>query len=449
MTLTMETIAAVATPPGRGGIGIIRVSGPLAGAIARGMLGRVPRPRYAEHRPFLDAENRPIDDGIALFFPGPHSFTGEDVLELHGHGGPVVMDMLLQRTIELGARPAHPGEFSQRAFLNDKIDLAQAEAIADLINSASQEAVRSATRSLQGTFSEHIHTLVEQLTQLRMYVEAAIDFPEEEIDLLSDGRVTEWLKAAMEKLAKVQASARHGTLLRDGMNVVIAGSPNAGKSSLLNVLAQRDAAIVTDTPGTTRDPLREHISIDGMPLNVVDTAGLRDDPDPIEAKGIERAWKVIAHADRVLLVIDDQTGANSAVRAIAQRLPPQLPVTYVFNKIDITGTAPGIQEGRPQRVCISAKTGAGMEDLCRHLTDSVNFHTTGEGGFIARRRHLTALALAAEYLERGQRQLEENSAGELLAQDLLHAQKALGLITGEVTPDDLLGRIFSEFCIGK
>jgi len=449
MIHTDDTIAAVATPPGRGGVGIVRVSGPLAATIARHILGCIPRPRYALHRPFLDSAGVAMDNGIALYFPGPHSFTGEDVLELQGHGGPVVMDMVLQRTLELGARPAQPGEFSQRAFLNDKIDLAQAEAIADLIDSASQEAARSAARSLQGAFSKHIKALDEQLIQLRMYVEAAMDFPEEEIDFLSDGRVAGWLQAVMGKLAEVQASARHGALLREGMNVVIAGCPNAGKSSLLNALAQRDAAIVTDTPGTTRDLLREHISIAGMPLHVIDTAGLRDDPEPVEAKGIERAWKAITHADRVLLVIDDQTGANSAVRAIAQRLPPSLPVTYIFNKIDITGTPPGIQEGRPQRVCISAKTGAGMEDLCRHLTDSVNFHTTGEGGFIARRRHLVALELAAEYLERGRRQLEENGAGELLAQDLVHAQKALGLITGEVTPDDLLGRIFSEFCIGK
>lgn len=444
-----DTIAAVATPPGRGGIGIVRVSGPLSGAVAEGILGRVPRPRYAEHRAFLDAEGGALDDGIALYFPGPHSFTGEDVLELQGHGGPVVLDMVLQRVIELGARPAQPGEFSQRAFLNDKIDLTQAEAIADLIDSSTREAARSAARSLQGAFSEHIKALGEQLTQLRMYVEGAIDFPEEEVDFLTDGRVAESLRAATERLDEVRASARHGALLREGMNVVIAGCPNAGKSSLLNLLARRDAAIVTDTPGTTRDLLREHININGMPLHVIDTAGLRDDPEPVEAKGIARAWKAIAHADRVLLVIDDQTGANSAVRAIAQRLPPDMPVTYVFNKIDITGTAPGIQEGRPQRVCISAKTGAGMDDLCRHLTDSVNFHTGGEGGFIARRRHLVALELAAEYLARGRRQLEENSAGELLAQDLFHAQKALGLIIGEVTPDDLLGRIFSEFCIGK
>lgn len=444
-----DTIAAVATPPGRGGIGIVRVSGPQAAAIARGVLGRVPRPRYAEHRPFLDAEGRTIDEGIALYFPGPHSFTGEDVLELQGHGGPVVTDMVLQRTVELGARPAQPGEFSQRAFLNDKIDLTQAEAIADLIDSASQEAARSAARSLHGAFSEQIHTLVEQLIQLRMYVEGAMDFPEEETDFLADGRVAERLQAVIDKLAEVQASARNGALLREGMTVVIAGCPNAGKSSLLNALSQQDSAIVADSPGTTRDVLREYISIGGMPLHVVDTAGLRDDPEPVEAKGIERAWKTIEQADRVLLVIDDQIGANSAVRAIAQRMQPQQSVTYVFNKIDVTGTEPGIQEGRPQRICVSAKTGAGMEDLCGHLTQSVNFHTMGEGKFIARRRHLVALENAAQHLEHGRRQLEENGAGELLAHDLFYAQQALGEITGEVTPDDLLGRIFSEFCIGK
>jgi tRNA modification GTPase len=444
-----DTIAAVATPPGRGGIGIVRVSGPQAAAIASGMLGRMPRPRYAEHLAFVDAEGKAIDDGIALYFPGPHSFTGEDVLELHGHGGQVVMDMVLQRTIELGARPAQPGEFSQRAFLNGKMDLTQAEAIADLINSASQEAARSAARTLQGAFSDEIHALVEQLIELRTHVEGAIDFPDEEIDVLADSRVAEGLKEVTERLAAVQASARHGALLSEGMHVVIVGCPNAGKSSLLNALARRDAAIVTDTPGTTRDPLREQISVDGLPLHVFDTAGLRDDPDPIEEKGIERTWRVISHADRVLLVIDDQTGANSAVRAIAQRLPPEMPVTYVFNKIDITGTPPGIQEGRPQRICISAKTGAGVDDLCRHLTSSANLQTGGEGGFIARRRHLVALENAAQRLEQGRHHLEENSACELLAHELFYAQQALGEITGEVTPDDLLGRIFSEFCIGK
>jgi tRNA modification GTPase len=444
-----DTIAAVATPPGRGGVGIVRVSGPRAAAVARGILGTVPRPRRAVHRPFLDDAGAVIDTGIALYFPGPGSFTGEDVVELHGHGGPVVMDMLLQRTLQLGARQSRPGEFSLRAFLNDKIDLAQAEAIADLIDSASQAAARSATRSLQGVFSQRIRDLVEELTQLRMYVEAAIDFPEEEIDFLSDGRIAGWLQAVIERLAAVQAAARQGTLLREGMTVVIAGCPNAGKSSLLNALACRDAAIVTDVPGTTRDLLREYISIDGMPLHVVDTAGLRDDPDPVESKGIERAWNAIDRADRVLLVIDDQRGMDSAVQAITQRLPPSVPVTHVYNKIDLTSRPPGVQEGDPPRIGISAKNGAGMEALCRHLTDSMGYHTSGEGAFIARRRHLEALERAAAFLEQGRSQLQENGAGDLLANDLYYAQQALGEITGEFTSDDLLGRIFSEFCIGK
>ncbi len=448
MTDADDTIAAVATPPGRGGVGIVRLSGPAVRSIGEAILGRIPRPRYALHAAFRDAAGDVIDTGIALYFPGPASFTGEDVLELQGHGGPVVMDMLLQRAVALGARLAGPGEFSQRAFLNGKIDLAQAEAIADLIDSASREAARSAARSLQGAFSAQIHDLVEALVQLRMYVEAAIDFPEEEIDFLSDGRVARELEGLIERLAGVQAQARQGALLREGMTVVIAGCPNAGKSSLMNALARRDTAIVTDIPGTTRDLLREYISLDGLPLHIIDTAGLRDDPEPVESQGIARAWQAIAQADRVLLVIDGQTGVDERVQAIADRLPAGVPVTRVLNKVDLTGAAPGPQAGDPAVVAVSARTGAGIEALCGHLKDSMGYHG-GEAGFVARRRHLTALEHAARALAQGRDQLLTYGAGELLATDLREAQQALGEITGAVTSDDLLGRIFSAFCIGK
>lgn len=448
MTNADDTIAAIATPPGRGGVGIVRLSGPDVRSIAQGILGRLPRPREALHAAFRDAAGDAIDTGIALYFRAPASFTGEDTLELQGHGGPVVMDMLLQRALSLGARLADPGEFTRRAFLNDKIDLAQAEAVADLIDSASREAARSAARSLQGAFSARVHDLVERLVQLRMYVEAAIDFPEEEIDFLSDGRVAEELEGLIAEVVDVQGRARQGVLLREGMTVVIAGRPNAGKSSLMNALARRDAAIVTDIPGTTRDVLREYITLDGLPLHIVDTAGLRDDPGPVESQGIERAWRAIGQADRILLVVDARTGMDDRVRAIVARLPPGVPVTRVLNKVDLTGRAPGLEDGTPPVTAVSAKTGAGLGALCRHLKETMGYEG-GEGGFVARRRHLSALEQAAAALARGREQLLAHGAGELLANDLGDAQQALGEITGAVTSDDLLGRIFSAFCIGK
>ena len=447
---TRDTIAAIATPPGRGGVGIVRVSGPLVKSITQAALGYVPPARYAEYLPFLDADGVSIDNGIALFFPAPHSFTGEDVLELQGHGGPVVLDLLLQRIVALGARLARPGEFSERAFLNDKIDLAQAEAIADLIDAASEQAARSALRSLQGEFSAAVHVLVEQLIQLRMYVEAAIDFPEEEIDFLSDKRVSGELNAITAQLEKLTTAARQGCLLQEGINVVIAGQPNAGKSSLLNRLAQRESAIVTEVPGTTRDVLRERIAIDGLPLHIIDTAGLRRSDDPIERIGILRAWEEIARADRVLLVIDDRHGITADDREIIAQLPRGLMVTVVRNKIDLTGGRSSIAEGElGSEIALSAKTGEGVDLLCRHLAECVGYERGCEGVFIARRRHLDALERARDFLASGRNQLTTAQAGELLAEDLRQAQQALGDITGEITSDDLLGRIFTSFCIGK
>ncbi len=445
-----DTIAAVATPPGRGGVGMVRVSGPAVRTIAAALIGQLPKPRRAQYVSFRDANGTAIDHGLALYFPGPHSFTGEDVLELHGHGGAVVMDMLLSRVCDVGARVARPGEFSQRAFLNDKLDLVQAEAVADLIDSASQQAARSAVRSLEGEFSARIHTLVEHLIRLRMYVESAIDFPEEEIDFLSDGRIAAELAALMEDLNGTLSTAHQGRLLREGMTAVIAGRPNAGKSSLLNALAQRDAAIVTDVPGTTRDLLREHIHLSGMPLHIIDTAGLRDSADPVESQGIQRAWSEIAKADRVLLVVDDQIGVCEESRRYLARFPAELPVTVVHNKIDLSGRAPTVwRDELGEHIAISAKQGTGLEALQQHLLAAMGYHPGDEGTFTARRRHIEALQGAVRFVEHGQAALKEQRAGELLAEDLRQAQQALGEITGEVSADDLLGKIFSEFCIGK
>ncbi len=428
---------------------MVRISGALVNTIATELLGRVPQPRYADYRSFRAADGDAIDHGLALYFPAPHSYTGEHVLELHGHGGPVVMDILMQRVLSLGARPARPGEFTERAFLNGKLDLAQAEAVADLIDSASHAAARSALRSLAGEFSARVRGLVERLIRLRMYVESAIDFPEEEIDFLSDGRVAGALQGLSADVNVLLKTGEQGRLLRDGMTVVIAGRPNAGKSSLLNQLAQRDTAIVTDIPGTTRDVLREHIHIDGLPLHIVDTAGLRESADPVEMQGIQRAWAEIARADRVLLVVDDQTGVDDAARAILQRLPSSLPVTVVHNKIDLSGHDAALWEDqRGAHIALSAKHGAGMELLKRHLAAQMGYHG-GEGVFMARRRHLDALRRADDFLSQGRDSLHERRAGELLAEDLRLAQQALNDITGEFTNEDLLGRIFAEFCIGK
>ena len=452
---TTDTIAALATPPGRGGVGILRISGRGAKDVALAVLGKLPKPRYADYLPFRDAEGSTLDQGIALWFPCPNSFTGEDVLELQGHGGPVILDLLLKRVLALpDVRIARPGEFSERAFLNDKLDLAQAEAIADLIDASSEQAARSAMNSLQGAFSIRIHQLVEALTHLRIYVEAAIDFPDEEIDFLSDGKIEAQLNGVMADLDGVRAEARQGSLLREGMKVVIAGRPNAGKSSLLNELAGREAAIVTDIAGTTRDVLREHIHIDGMPLHIIDTAGLREASDEVERIGIERAWNEIEQADRVLFMVDGTTTAATEPAEIwpefMARLPSTLPITVVRNKADITGEALGLSEVNGHSLIrLSARTGEGIDLLRDHLKQSMGFTSNMEGGFLARRRHLQALEQAAQHLVQGKEQLVSAYAGELLAEELRLAQQALSEITGEFTSDDLLGRIFSSFCIGK
>ncbi len=449
MDQALDTIAAQATPPGRGGVGIVRISGPKASECARVILGHCPSPRYAEYLPFVDSEGEVVDEGIALYFPGPNSFTGEDVLELQGHGGPVVMDRLLAIVQQLGVRLARPGEFSERAFLNGKLDLAQAEAIADLIDASSEQAARSALRSLRGEFSERVHELTERLTELRIYVESAIDFPEEEVDFLGDGEVASRLNGIQETLTAVQAAAQQGRLLREGMTVVLAGLPNAGKSSLLNALAGQESAIVTEIAGTTRDVLREEINLDGMPLHIIDTAGLRESADAVEQEGIRRAWREIEQADRLLLLVDDAQGVTEEEMAIVDRLPHGLTVTVIRNKCDLSGNLPVVQSSElGTEIRLSAKTGDGLVLLRDHLKQSMGYQGTGEGGFMARRRHLDALGRAETNLKNGE-QLLQQGAGELLAEELRLAQQALGEITGEVSSDDLLGRIFSSFCIGK
>ncbi|NEX87730.1 tRNA uridine-5-carboxymethylaminomethyl(34) synthesis GTPase MnmE [Aeromonas rivipollensis] len=453
--MTTDTIVAQATAPGRGGVGIVRISGPAAERVAEIVLGRLPRVRYAEYLPFKDEQGQPLDQGIALLFKAPNSFTGEDVLELQGHGGPVILDMLIRRILQIeGIRPARPGEFSERAFLNDKLDLAQAEAIADLIEASSEQAARSAMHSLQGQFSGKIQQLVESLTRLRIYVEAAIDFPDEEIDFLSDGKVAGDLYAIMDELDDVRGEAKQGALLREGMKVVIAGRPNAGKSSLLNALAGRESAIVTEIAGTTRDVLREHIHLDGMPLHIIDTAGLRDTQDKVEQIGIERAWAEIEQADRVLFMVDGTTTDAVDPREIwpefVDRLPKNIGLTVIRNKADLTGEdlAPSQELGHAV-YRISAKTELGLPALREHLKACMGFQGNTEGGFMARRRHLDALERAAERLLVAKEQLEVYVAGELVAEELRLAQESLSEITGEFSSDDLLGRIFSSFCIGK
>jgi len=447
--LQTETIVALATPPGRGGVGIIRVSGPLSRNIAEQLLGKCPAVRKAEYLSFLDSDDSVIDTGIALYFVAPHSFTGEDVLELQGHGGPVVLDMLLKRVLSLGARLARPGEFSERAFLNEKLDLAQAEAIADLIEAGSEQAARGALQSLQGVFSESIHTLVEGLTALRMHVEAAIDFPEEEIDFLADERIGRQLEQILRQLSEVLRISEQGALLREGMRVVLAGRPNAGKSSLLNALAGRESAIVTEIAGTTRDVLREEIHIDGMPLHVIDTAGLRESEDRVELEGIRRTWREIEQADQILLLVDDEAGVGAEEEKILAQLPRQLQVTVVHNKIDLSQRPSELlQREKDTLIRLSAKTGEGLDLLRDHLKTCMGYTGAGEGRFTARRRHIDALERALEFVRHGKAQLLHGN-GELLAEDLRQAQQALGEITGEVSSDELLGRIFSSFCIGK
>jgi tRNA modification GTPase len=450
MHQTDDTIAAIATAPGRGGIGVVRVSGNTVPELAEKLLTRLPPARTVELRAIKDKTGLTIDEVLVLYFPAPHSFTGEHVIELQGHGGPVVLDMLLARVLELGARQARPGEFSERAFLNDKLDLAQAEAIADLIDSSTQQSARAAVRSLQGEFSQQVRALLEKLIALRVYVEAAIDFPDEEIDFLSDGKVQTRLQDIETTFDALFSQTRQGCLLREGMTLVIAGRPNAGKSSLLNALSGRDSAIVTPVAGTTRDYLREQIQIDGMPLHLIDTAGLRDSDDQIEQEGVRRTWQQIEQADHVLLLIDDQLGFQPEDQNILDRLPKNLTHTKVFNKIDLTSTvAENASSETGNTVVISAQTGAGLNNLQEHLKQVIGFQPQGEGGFSARRRHLDALQRAQQHVTSGQQQLEQHKAGELLAEELRLAQRCLSEITGEFSSDDLLGEIFSSFCIGK
>jgi len=440
-----DTIAAIATPAGQGGVGIIRISGNKTPEIAKMISGLCPAPRYAHYGKFTGANKTTIDSGLTLYFKKPFSFTGEDVVEFHAHGGPVVLDILLKEILQYDVRPARAGEFTERAFLNNKIDLTQAEAIADLIAADSEQAARAATRSMQGEFSAIIHQLVEELIQLRIYVESALDFPEEEIDFLADEAIAKKLETVIQKLSDVKKSARQGRLLKEGMTVVIAGKPNAGKSSLLNQLAGQESAIVTEIPGTTRDILREHIQIDGLPLHIIDTAGLRDSDDIVEQEGVKRAKQMIEKADRILFVVDIKGDDETVLAA----LPKHIGVTTIVNKIDTENRASEIIEDKNTKIYLSAKTGEGIDLLKQHLKSCMGYQQKTEGQFIARRRHLDAIDQAEQHLKIADKNLHQLKAGELLAEELRFAQEALSSITGEFSSDDLLGRIFSDFCIGK
>ncbi len=447
MLVNQYTIAAIATPPGNGGVGIIRISGTKVPEIAKQLFNKPLIPRYAQFSAFLDGDGGVIDSGISLYFPAPASYTGEDILELQGHGGSVVLDMLLRRVISLGARLANPGEFTERAFLNDKLDLAQAEAVADLIESSTEQSVRSAQKSMQGEFSNQINELVTELTELRIYVEASIDFVDEEIDFLTDGVVEKRIIRLLQRIQQIQKTAQQGRLLRDGMTVVLVGKPNAGKSSLLNALAGHEAAIVTDIAGTTRDVLRERIQLDGMPLHIIDTAGLRDSENTIEKEGIRRAHLEIQKADKILLLIDAREAESDE---LLKTLPTHIPITKVFNKIDLLNIEPEIMQTETGFNCyLSIKTGQGMSLLRQHLKESVGFNEATDNVFMARRRHIEAIRAGSEFVESALSQLQINQAGELVAEDLRHAQMSFSEITGKVSSDELLGKIFSSFCIGK
>lgn len=447
-----DTIAAVATPPGRGGVAIVRLSGPQALNIAQRLLGRRLPPRRAVHCRFLDTAGEVLDDGIALAFQRPRSFTGEDVVELQGHGGPVVVQQVLEACLQAGARPARPGEFSERAFLNDRLDLVQAEAVADLIDAASGAAARAAMQSLQGAFSERIHALMDATTELRVYVEAAIDFPDEDVDFLAEGDVGQRLQGLCARISEVETAAGQGRLLTDGITLVLAGAPNAGKSSLMNALAQRDTAIVTDIAGTTRDLLRERISLDGLPVQVVDTAGLRDSDDPIEQEGVRRARDAISEADGLLYLVDVASVETvpETLAAVRQRVGADLPdrVLLVLTKTDLLPSDPVLAGCELPWVGISALTGAGLAELVGQLKSAVGF-SEQQTVFTARARHLDALRRARVRLQDADETLAATGAGDLLAEDLRWAHDALGEIVGAVTPDALLGEIFSSFCIGK
>jgi len=444
--MSMDTIVAAATPPGIGGVGIVRISGAEAERIACAILGSLPEPRKATHATFRNAAGERLDTGLALYFPAPASFTGESVLELHGHGGPVVISLLVDAALELGARLAEPGEFTRRAFINEKLDLAQAEAIADLISSGTAQAARAALRSLTGAFSAAVEALADQVLQLRMHVEAAIDFPEEEVDFLSDDELKTRLDRCGSAFDELMKQAKIGRVLRDGYRVVIVGKPNAGKSSLLNRLSGEEAAIVTEVAGTTRDVLREQINIDGLAVELVDTAGLRDNPDRIEEEGIRRARQALKSADAVLW-IQDATEADD--KGIDEDVPDGAAVTVVRNKVDLTDSEPGATQDDPSIINLSAKTGAGIDALHERLRRLAGYKNLGEGAFTARQRHIDALNRAARHFSAGRKALQEARAGELLAEELRLAQEALGAVTGAVSSDDLLGRIFADFCIGK
>jgi tRNA modification GTPase len=442
-----DSIAAIATAPGSGGIGVVRVSGPASVQIAQGILGACPPPRHAAYLAFKEADGSLIDRGIAIYYTAPHSYTGEDVLELQAHGGPALMQLLLARCIALGARQAGPGEFTRRAYLNDKLDLAQAEAVADVISAASAEAARSAVRSLSGEFSQRIHALLNQLINLRMYVEACLDFPEEDIDFITQGRVSEKLADIGRQLQSVFAEARQGNLLREGIQVVLVGQPNVGKSSLMNQLAGEELAIVTPIAGTTRDSIKSAIQINGVPLHIIDTAGLRETADEIEQHGIARTWRALENANAALLLVDAAHGITKTEKSILGRLPTVLPRVWVHNKIDLAADSPKcVEQDGDTHIHLSAKTGAGIDLLRSQLLKLAGWQPSGEGVFMARARHLLALEMVEKNLAQSTLLLTQP---ELLAEELRQAQESLNSITGEFTPDDLLGEIFSRFCIGK
>jgi tRNA modification GTPase len=451
---SIDTIVALASATGRGAVGVIRVSGPSVPQIAESIIGNLPPPRLAQVAHFLAGDGEWLDQGLALYFPAPASYTGEHVLELQGHGGVLVLDSLLKRLIELGCRMARPGEFSERAFLNGKIDIAQAEAIADLIDAGSAAAARAAVRSMQGEFSARVHELQAQITELRTLVEAAIDFPDEELDFVPGSVLGDRIAKIFMSFDAITAAARQGALLREGLNVVIAGKPNAGKSSLLNKLVGDEIAIVSEHPGTTRDVLRQQVHLDGLPLNLIDTAGLRKAADVVEAEGVRRALAELSRADRVLYILDAAAplpkSSASDLAAELLELPKGVPVTLIFNKIDLSGAQANIDESRdPPQVFLSARTGAGLDLLRAHLKNRAGFISGDSGAFSARRRHLDALDRAKACVVQAAEVLTGTRAFELFAEELRRAQLALGEITGEFSSDDLLGQIFSSFCIGK